>query len=122
MTLQWSIQAIAQEASVQRGLFPWFVCVADELALDFEEHYLAIQLEDVATAFGPECATLLREFDSFLENMSGPENLPLWEGEALDSAPEWTELRNFAARVLGAFGWSNSPPPLDRAVFVGPDA
>ncbi|WP_437731634.1 hypothetical protein [Sorangium sp. So ce1335] len=35
--LKWSIQALAAPAFEQIRLFPRFVCVADELAIDVEE-------------------------------------------------------------------------------------
>lgn len=37
--LIWSLRALAQDAQTQRGLYPSFSVVADELVLDFDESY-----------------------------------------------------------------------------------
>jgi hypothetical protein len=43
--------------------------------------------------------------DSALNAMSGPQNAALWTEEALQSRPEWENVRNLAQRVLKSFGW-----------------
>jgi hypothetical protein len=120
LRLQWSIQAIAQDAHVQRSLFPHFVCVADELALDFAEHHGAFEDSASAASLTPAQRESIRALDRALDAMSGPEHADLWTDEALDRAPEWTALRTLARTVLARMHWPTTAPPTDRAIYVGP--
>jgi hypothetical protein len=118
--LEWSVRALAQPKEVQETLFPGFVCVADELALDFEE---SLQGCDGAQ---PRLATIVREavreLDKHLEQMSGPDNSSLWTDEALARSAEWERVRELARVVVGRAGWPTSPPDPNRQLYVGPPA
>jgi hypothetical protein len=119
--LEWSIRALAQSADKQMELFPEFVCVADELALDFDEHYQRF----LAEGFGDlesEARQKLAALDEYLSSFSGPDNAELWTDEALGKAPEWRKTRELAKDVIARMGWSSQPPPKDRAIYVGSDA
>jgi len=114
---EWSVRALAQAPAVQRDLFPDFVEVADELALDFEERYRRLPTDIVH--FTPDQAQRVNALDSALAAMSGPAHEELWTMEALDEAPEWDHIRQLARELIQAMGWSNSPPPSDRgAIYV----
>jgi hypothetical protein len=116
---EWSVRALAQDAATQRQLYPSFVCVADELALEFDEYLRA--LEDELPQL--TAAEQIRALDSRLSAMSGPDHAALWTDDALRDAPEWVEVRAAAQAVLQAMGWSSRPPPNERgAVYVGSDA
>lgn len=114
--LQWSIQALAQPARLQSDLFPKDVCVADELALDFEEHCRGLDLDHAG--FTTEQERLVRTLERLLVSMSGPRHEELWTDEALESAPEWKRVREAAINILRAMSWSDGPPPRDRAIYV----
>lgn len=116
---EWSLRALAQPATVQIGLYPSFVEVADELALELEEHLQRTDLDLLA----PTQRDAVRALDRALEEMSGPARAELWHVAALDVAPEWTRLRELASQVIATMGWSSEPPPIDRgAIYVGSDA
>ena len=117
--LMWSVQALAQGAARQRLLYPEFVSVPDELALEFEEHYSAFLGCKDGLADQAQIRALER-LDRMLESMSGPSNLEYWENTALDSNPAWNEVRILAKQVLKAMGWDDTPPPSSRDIFVGP--
>ena len=115
---EWSVRALAQPAAVQLRLYPSFVEVADELALEFEEHLQRIDVDQLP----PAQRDAVRALDQALEEMSGPAHAELWEVSALDVAPEWTRLRELASQVIAAMDWSRVPPPIDRgALYVGSD-
>jgi hypothetical protein len=117
---EWSVRALAQGPAVQRELFPCFVEVADELALDFEEKYR--ELPSVTFLFTPEQVQAVEALDKALEAMSGPAHNELWTMEALDRSPKWDHIRQLAGQLIRAMGWSDAPPPANRAVYVGSDA
>ena len=116
---EWSVRALAQPAAVQLALYPSFVEVADELALEFEEHSRRIDVD----ALTPAQRDAVRALDRALAEQSGPAHAELWEIAALDGTPEWAHFRALAAKVIELMGWSSDPPPYDRgAVYVGPQA
>ncbi len=119
--LEWSVRGLAQTADEQLKLFPSFVCVADELALEFDEHWRRVQSAEYGLSTFQK--QVLGGLDSLLEEMSGPSHQELWTDEALHSAPEWTGIRKAAREVLEVFGWSLSAPPRKRGDFyVGADS
>lgn len=119
--LEWSVRALAKPAEIQLRLFPEFVCVADELALDFDEHYEGVTISSQLGSLNPAQRTALKRLDVQLSLMSGPENKILWTDEALRSALEWELVRSIAAEVLDLMRWPSEPPPAGRAIYVGPD-
>lgn len=117
---EWAVRAIAASADQQLSLFPTFVCVADELALDFEESYKGIFSDAASQDFTPAQLQAIQALDLALEQMSGGENLKFWTDEALKTFPEWTRLRKLAQQVIAQFNWSSEPPPSGRAIYLGP--
>jgi hypothetical protein len=115
---EWSVRALAQASAVQLKLYPSFVEVADELALEFDEHYRALDLDMLR----PPQREAVRALNDALDEMSGPDHLELWHVESLDRA-EWQEIREFACELIRVMGWSAEAPPVDRgAIYVGSDA
>jgi hypothetical protein len=115
---EWSVRALAQESAVQVGLYPSFAEVADELALEFDEHYRKLDL-DLMRAPQREA---VRALNDALDEMSGPAHAELWQIEALGRA-EWKHIRELARQLIRVMGWSASAPPVDRgATYVGSDA
>jgi hypothetical protein len=121
LRFEWSARALAQEAEAQMTLFPSFACVADELALEFEECLNGFTDAGGPSTLSSDQARLLKELDDKLTAMSGPAHAELWMDEALTTAPEWTEVRAAAKRLIEAMGWSGTPPPTERYLYVGPD-
>ena len=115
--LRWAVQALALPASEQIRLFPSFVCVADELALDFSHWF------EVASDGGEltsEQRVALQHLDDTLAAFSGSEHPDVWTEEALHAHPTWVQFRQQASAFLAAFDWPYEPPPSNRAIYVGP--
>jgi hypothetical protein len=113
---QWAVQALVQPAEVQRALFPPWVVVADELALDYDHWWTTFERH-----CGGELSREQREaaeaLDALLEEMSGPKP-ELWTEEGCLNHPKWSEVRRLAANVLSAFGWSADVPPIGRSIYA----
>ncbi|MGK4009217.1 hypothetical protein WMF31_41845 [Sorangium sp. So ce1036] len=120
--LEWAVRALAQEFDVQRSLFPPFVCVADELALEFEECVRKIPSNVRLVLLTDEQDAHLKALDDKLDAMSGPENIRFWTDDALRHDPEWSEVRRLSVKLIEAMGWSSMPPPPSSDIYVGPDA
>jgi hypothetical protein len=120
LRFEWAVRALAQDPATQIALFPAFVVVADELALDFEQHYLIVQ--DTLADLGEDVVARVADLDRALDGMSGPAHLDLWTDDALREAPEWEAIRELARQVLVSAAWSEGPPPTGRATYIGPDA
>ena len=115
--LKYSLQALAQPASIQLKLFPDFVQVADELALDFEHrHSVVAQNSFDLTSSQKES---LAHLDALLSNMSkGIFTEELWTDNALRDRHEWEEVRSLAKETLKEFNWALDEPPVDRNQYV----
>jgi hypothetical protein len=115
--LEWAVLALAQPSEVQLGLFPDFVCKADELALDFEDGLLQlVGHDDEVTA---EQRVALNALDALIIGMSGQRNASFWTEEALRSHPKWHEIRTAAKATAAAFGWELRPPGPSGAIYIG---
>lgn len=113
--LRWSLQALAQPADVQLGLYPNFACKADELALEFRDAFLAVK-EDAENLFGQEQAEALGRIEAHLKGFSGEANADHWTEEALCSDRLWAETRALAKDALrGAWAGRASHPPRTPA-------
>ena len=116
--LEWSVRALAQPSKVQIGLFPDFACIADELALVFEESLRGA--EAIGLPLSDLVSEALRKLDGQLERMSGPQNATFWTDEALTSSEEWARVRALAIDAAQLAGWPLSPPEQNPQVYVGP--
>lgn len=113
--LKWSLQALASPAATQQSLFPTFVCVADELALDFDQW---LRVATHRHTLAPEQTAALTALDELLARMSGRQHEEFWTVPALESHATWQQIRDLAHRALDAFGWPLVPPPTGRAIYV----
>jgi len=112
--LKWAVQALALPAASQLQLFPDFVCKADELALDLDQHLRAAK----TTSWTPAQLSGMRALDAKLDAMSrgGPDYAEaLWQDDALLRSPQWDQVRQLAEVVLHAFAWPPESPPEDWA-------
>jgi hypothetical protein len=111
--LMWIVQALAASAEEQRALYPDFVVVPDELALEHEEVYTAFRKHQ-SGRLSAEQTEALEDLDQYLGGMSGMNDLTLWEREALRARAEWLHVRELALRALRAMAWEWELPPYDR--------
>ena len=113
---EWSVRALAQPAAIQLALFPAFVCVTDELALEFDEC-----LCDVSKLRGllpPHAVSAVESLDAQLVSMSGPDHLDLWTDESLALMPEWEDVRQRALAVVAVMGWPVTSPGSSSRTYV----
>ena len=116
--LKWAVQALALDAEQQVRLYPHFVCIGDELALDFDD---GCRVACAQHAFTAEQLAALAALDEWLATMTAENDATLWRtGEVLATHPHWQEARRRARAALRAFGWPLDVPPGDRATYVGP--
>lgn len=114
--LEWAVRALHQPAAKQAVLYPTFVCLADELALDFTE-WLQFA-EQHAPRWTASQRASLQAIDTHLATMTESQRPDLWTTEALASAPEWETARVLACAAVHAFGWSTDPPRPSPETFV----
>ena len=110
--LKW---ALAIPATEQKQLFPNWVAIPDELALDFD-HWESVVRGNYGEELSKDQADRLAEVGRKLSSMSrtGADFEPeLWAESALSSSQHWVDVRLLAASALDALGWSVESPPLD---------
>ncbi|MBI2900234.1 MAG: hypothetical protein HYY17_08610 [Planctomycetes bacterium] len=117
LRLKHSLQALAIPPDEQLGLFPEFVCKADELALDYS-HWLECAVGNYPQEFTGEQRHFLENVDGVLESMSGAENAHLWTDDALRYSVEWSNVRVLAEEALKTLGWETEVPPSRGDEFV----
>jgi hypothetical protein len=106
--LRAALQALAQPASSQVSLFPDFVVVPDELALEFDDWFrVATTPELVPELTKAQCAALGAIDEQFARMSDDPE---VWSEEALAGNRDWDEVRSLACRALAEFGWQAELP------------
>jgi hypothetical protein len=115
--LKHALQALAAPAEVQLGLFPDFVCKADELALDFG-HWHECVVGNGADSLTQQQLSWLNALDERLGAMSGMHHSASWTDEALRTGPEWVEIRALAAESLLSLGWDLVAPRSYDYEFV----
>jgi hypothetical protein len=113
---QWAVQALTQPANVQPTLFPSFVVVADELALDFDNWRRAFEAH-FAESWSSQQRKAVHALDQLLDRMSRGRPR-LWHGKECLKEHRWSEVRQLAGDVLKAFGWSSDIPPTGRALYA----
>lgn len=72
----------------------------DELALEFDDGFKMINAFIEADIVPKKALDSLQLLDRRLGKMSGPENASLWTLGALETSPEWKEVRELAGRCL----------------------
>jgi hypothetical protein len=110
------VQALAQPATIQVSLFPDFVCVCDELALEFDAALRAFRATNAVMS--PSEETSLVALDAYLDELSGPENQELWDTARLESDVRWERIRVLARAILTAFSWPDEVPAKNGAIYV----
>lgn len=94
-------------------------CVADEVADDVG-HWVGWVLQWPDATLTDDQRSRLVELDSLLDRMSGKQNAHLWTDEALQSRPEWDEVRRMARHALELFGWpiEDTDVPTDERAML----
>src|SRR5262245_34979389 len=100
---RWAVQALVQASDVQPTLFPPFVVVADELALDFDNYRRAYE-DHFGEFWSSAERQAIEALDHQLNRMSG-DKPHLWSDDGCLNHPQWAEVRRLAHQVLSEFGW-----------------
>jgi len=100
--LKRAVQALAQPAHIQIELFPNFVAVGDELAIDFSEALEAFVVSGALHLKRHQSAAVTR-LDAELARWSGPAHAEMWVNpDLLASDKRWESIRLGEALELTA--------------------
>ncbi|WP_456309375.1 hypothetical protein [Serratia proteamaculans] len=108
------VQSFAQPGEVQKSLFPDFVNVADELAVEWEMAFE--EINDASLTDKQKQA--IKALDDYMLSISGPSNIQYWNNDALCHSKEWDRMRNLAEDILYVMGWEKNIPPKIQAIYV----
>jgi hypothetical protein len=116
-----SLQLMAADVDDQIAALPWFVSVADEVAITFGEAYILRGWIEDAELIDPGLVPKLDAIEKQTVAMSGQAHPEFWTDEALRTFPEWQQLRVQAREILADLGIELAPPNLSTITYVGPD-
>lgn len=111
-----SLQLLAACYEQQVKALPAFVDVPDEVALTFSEAFLLtdpLVKEGLITIYQQ---AELKQLDALLDQMS--DNKGLWTLAALQSSPEWRQVRHLAENILKSFLIPKEMPNLFWIQYV----
>ena len=112
--LEWVTRVFSQPSEAQKSLFPEFVNVADELAVEWE---LALEGRE-SVSLTDEQRLAIKVLDDYMLSISGPENIQYWNDDALCYSTEWNHMRKLAENILNIMGWENSLPAKSTAIYI----
>jgi hypothetical protein len=115
-----ALQLLACPAEVQIRLLPSFVCVADELALEFS-HWRGVLVGNFASELTPEqiaSLTVIVEKLALFSRGGKSFKEGFWTDEALRESTDWENIRQLAIQALHRFGWSEESPPTQAHGFT----
>jgi len=110
--------ALAADAKAQIALCPPFVCIGDELVIDWGDALDLYRVERT-DGFTEEEGSAIGILDQIITRHSGAANARMFsDAAALADDPRWQEVRIAAAEVCSVFGWKIEPPEKSSAVYV----
>ena len=110
--LQWALQALAQPAEIQISMFPPYVVIADELALEFS-HWLQFVISSSRSLLTDTQVKTLESLDDFIADSKGSDDADHWTVLALRSDPFWSRIRSLACDALVILDWPVALPPIN---------
>jgi hypothetical protein len=113
------VQALAADAADQVRLFPAFVMVGDELALDFEEAMRSCR--PAIAGLSERKRAAIDALDQQITALSGAWNEAFWSTDGVMSDPRWEQIRARAREVLLACGWAVEVPGPSTAIYIPAD-
>ena len=113
--IKWVTQVFAQNSEVQKSLFPEFVNVADELAVEWE---IALDELKENSEFTEEQRLAIKMLDDYMLSISGPANIQYWNNDALCHSTEWRNMRKLAKNILNIMGWDFITPQKSDAIYI----
>lgn len=116
--IKWITQAIAQPCEVQKSLFPDFVNVADNLAVEWEMALDELNDPLVASSFTSEQKLAIKQLDDYMLSISGAPNIQYWNNDALCQCAEWKNMREMAMAILLIMGWEITVPAKPVALYI----
>ncbi|GKX61437.1 hypothetical protein [Pragia fontium] len=116
--IKWVTQAIAQPCEIQKGLFPDFVNVADELAVEWEMALDELSDPEVSSQLTDEQKSAIKRLDDYMLSISGADNIQYWSNEALSQSVEWKNMREMAETILVTMKWEKSIPSKNDAIYI----
>jgi hypothetical protein len=95
-----TLQRLAAEAPAQQAYLQKLDIDADEFALEYDDLFRRAEARWRAGELTQIEYDALKALNTLLDAMSGPEKAALWTVDALQSRPEWIEVRRLAGKAL----------------------
>lgn len=116
--IKWITQAFAQRAGVQKGLFPDFVNVADELAVEWEVALDEANENSELSELTEQQRQAIKALDDYMLSISGLDNIQYWDDDALYNSDEWRNMRELAKSILNVMGWDFDVPGEIDSIYI----
>jgi hypothetical protein len=116
--IKWVTQAIAQSCDIQKSLFPDFVNVADELAIEWEMALDELNDPNTASLITDQQLNTIKKLDDYILSISGSNNIQYWNDIALCQSKEWQRIREMAIDILSIMKWEKIVPSKSKAIYI----
>ena len=111
--LKCSLQGLAAPFTAQLAMFPKFVNISDELALDYD-HFQEVVIGNYRAELDEQKLTALAAINRHLDTADPS----VWCDLELLRGPFWAQMRLLALNALQAFGWPLENPPKSPDAFI----
>jgi hypothetical protein len=104
------LQLVASDPEEQISLFPDFVDIPDEIALEYNHRLTWLNQNYSEKLINEEEINKLKQIDDLFTRMSLDKSINYWDLKALRNASEWELARNMAKEVLNSLGIKKTQP------------
>lgn len=113
-----ALKLLAARPEQLRQLFPDFVDVPDELALELD-HWLVFGVDFVSQGLvSEEQLHDVQSIDDVFEAFSGRQDSQFWTMEAVASSEVWEQLRQKAKSILASMGIPTHIDHIEGIIYV----
>jgi hypothetical protein len=112
------LQLVASDAEEQISVFPDFVDIPDEIALEYDRMLTWLDDYHSEEMITEEQKRRLKQIDDLFTGMSHDKSKSYWDLEALRNLPEWEQARMQARDLLKSLGIQKEYPNLYWLTYI----
>ncbi|MFA5947630.1 MAG: hypothetical protein WC806_01490 [Candidatus Gracilibacteria bacterium] len=97
-----ALKNLASDYNDQIKAFPDFVCIPDELALNYYDAFLLSNQVLEAKLINKDQYKKIKKLDDYFDKLSGKKHIEFWKLDALKTDSRWEKARIMAKEILSS--------------------